>query len=139
MYQEHILAKSMTEARKGSIQVGNILVDEDMKEMAELESTIFLSREAGEPALLRLISLVETRNSGQIAKIARFLAGLYNGYAYPFDLTDLRCVDQLILNDCLLVLRMDATPEREVHQYIENGQVRWQEMIERFGIKPVIR
>lgn len=96
-------------------------------------------RAAGVPALKRLVDLCETRDSGQIARIARLLAGLYNGYAYPFDLTDLRGLDPAILDDCLAVLRMDSCPQQEVHQYFENGDRRFQSIFKSFGIRPIQR
>lgn len=38
---------------------------------------------AGAQAFARLLRLVEERDSGQIARIARFLAAVYNGQAFP--------------------------------------------------------
>jgi hypothetical protein len=49
------------------------------------------------------------------------LLGLYNGPYYRFDLTELRRLDNELLEDCLALLRMDATPVKEVHQLIEDG------------------
>lgn len=37
----------------------------------------------GAQAFARLLRLVETRDSGQILRIARFLAATYNGQAFP--------------------------------------------------------
>ena len=34
-------------------------------------------------AFARLLQLAETRNSGQIPRIARFIAATYNGHAFP--------------------------------------------------------
>jgi hypothetical protein len=46
---------------------------------------------------------------------ARFLLGLYNGYRFPFDLTDLRLFDGGNFKRCMLVLAMDHMPIAEVH------------------------
>ncbi len=59
--------------------------------------------------------------SGQCKYVAKFLLGLYNGTRFPFDLTDLRCLDEAIFEDCLKVLRMDSRPFKEVHLYFERG------------------
>ena len=44
-------------------------------------------------ALERLLALAETRDSGQIRTVARFIASTFNGQAFPFDPFDLRTVD----------------------------------------------
>ena len=38
--------------------------------------------------------------TGQSRRLVRFLAGLYNGGDYPFDLTDLRGLDTALANAC---------------------------------------
>lgn len=59
--------------------------------------------------------------SEQCRCIARFLLGLYHGQRFPFDLTDLRAIDDAMFEDCMAVLRMDARVTRqEVHLYIED-------------------
>lgn len=83
-------------------------------------------RTAGINALHRLVPVAQ-RDSGQSSVIARFLLSLYNGTAYPFSLTDLRGLDSALWDDCLAVLRLDRRPEQEVHEYIKNGDVIWDE------------
>lgn len=46
---------------------------------------------------------------------ARVLLGCYNGERFPFDLTDLRRLDEGNLHNVLTVLRMDARCRAEVH------------------------
>ena len=46
---------------------------------------------------------------------ARVLLGCYNGDRFPFDLTDLRRLDEGNLSNVLTVLRMDARCRAEVH------------------------
>lgn len=77
-------------------------------------------RTKGEAALRRLLPIAQG-NTGQCRHVAAFLLGLYNGTRFPFDLTDLRCVDGEIFDDCMAVLQMDAQPAKEVHTYFENG------------------
>ena len=45
----------------------------------------------------------------------RVLLGCYNGKRFPFDLTDLRRLDDSNLSKVLTVLRMDARCRSEVH------------------------
>jgi len=90
-----------------------------------------LIKEAQEP-LKRLMKIAEG-DTGQSVRIARFLLGLYNGPAFPFDMTDLRGIDRALKNDCLAVLEMDIKAcEREVHHYLEGGKARFQVLAEQF-------
>lgn len=77
-------------------------------------------RAEGEAALRRLLPIAQG-NTGQCRHIAAFLLGLYNGTRFPFNLTDLRAIDHALFLDCIAVLRMDNTPQREVHTYFPNG------------------
>ena len=83
---------------------------------------------------LRVLYAAAQRDSGQCHYIARFLAGLYNGYRFPFDLTDLRCLDTELFEHCMNVLRMDARPQQEVHLYFDDGGAKWEAMIQRWGL-----
>jgi hypothetical protein len=84
-----------------------------------MSTAIMLNRTAlearGLPALRRLIRVAST-DTGQAGRVRRFLIGLYNGSAFPFDLTDLRCLDLGIQEDALAVLAMDIDgPSVEIH------------------------
>lgn len=82
-------------------------------------------REAGIAALRRLLDVARS-DTGQSGVVALFLLGLYNGRDFKFDMTELRRLDRELFEDCLTLLRMDHNPEKEVHQYFENGQDIWQ-------------
>jgi hypothetical protein len=82
---------------------------------------------AGLPALKRVLA-VARRDTGQSQVCGRFLLSLYNGPAFPFDLTDLRRLDVELHDDCLAVLRLDASPEKEVHKYFVDGDRIWDEL-----------
>ena len=58
----------------------------------------------GGQAFLRPLDLAETQDSGQSHRIAAFLASIYNGEAFPFDLFELRTVDEAIGDDMLLCI-----------------------------------
>lgn len=65
-------------------------------------------------SLLHLWRMAQgTSSSEKVA--ARFLLGLYNGYRFPFDLTDLRLFDCANFKRAMLVLAMDHMPKAEVH------------------------
>lgn len=82
----------------------------------------------GEAALARLFKLASQSDTGQAGVLAAFLLGLYNGRRFRFDLTDLRRLDWGLHDDCMAVLRMDASPAQEVHMYIENGSWAFEQM-----------
>lgn len=89
-------------------------------------------RKAGIEALVRLVPVAQ-RDTGQSGVVGRFLLGLYNGPAFPFDLTELRRLDAGLLDDCLAVIRLDSTPEQEVHTYLPNGESIWSDFRERWA------
>lgn len=51
---------------------------------------------------------------------ARFLLGLYNGWRFPFDLTDLRLLDERYFRAAMVVLEMDARNTwTEIHEILD--------------------
>lgn len=78
------------------------------------------ARAEGLNALQRLADAARD-DTGQSEIIGRFLLGLYNGYAYPFNLVSLRGLDIDLHDDCMAVLRLDYQPEQEVHEYLADG------------------
>lgn len=68
-------------------------------------------------ALVRLWHFSQNHHSSARAA-AKLLLGLYNGRRFPFDLTDLRLFDAERLHDVLTVLQMDASPQKEVHCWL---------------------
>jgi hypothetical protein len=95
------------------------------------------AKDPGVPALKRLYTVAQG-HSGQCRHIARFLLGLYNGNRFPFDLTDLRCIDSDLFDDCMVVLTMDARRCRqEVHTYFVNGGAMWEQMAHNWRVADV--
>ena len=90
-------------------------------------------RDAGLDALMALLEVAE-RDAGQSGVVARFLAGLYSGTDYPFDLTELRRLDADLFEHCLAVLRLDNHPSAELHSYVPDGEARWRRMIAAWGL-----
>jgi hypothetical protein len=74
--------------------------------------------------------------SGQAQRLVRFIAGLYNGGDYPFDLTDLRTLDDRLANACLGYLNYDRLGKREVHRHLAGGEAALHGWLEECGIKP---
>jgi hypothetical protein len=81
----------------------------------------------------------EHPTSGQAGRLVRFLAGVYCGSDYPFDLTDLRALDTELANACLDYLSYDRLGKREVHHHLSGGDRELQEWLRDYGIEPALR
>jgi hypothetical protein len=97
------------------------------------ESIMERAREA-----LQIIETAIRKNptTGQAGRLVRFLAGVYNGYDYPFDLTDLRALDTNLANACLDYLNYDRLGKQEVHHHLSGGEKELQGWIKLYGIQP---
>lgn len=84
-------------------------------------------------AALRRLWQVANGHSGQCRIVARFLLGLYDGPRFRFDLTDFRALDTEIFQDCLLVLRMDYSPAREVHDILGVPGAQFEDLARAWG------
>lgn len=88
-------------------------------------------------ALRRLLKMAQ-RDTGQCRFVARFLLGLYNGYRFPFDLTSFRCLDVDVYEDCMTVLRMDASHLAcEVHEYFPDGNALFESLVTKWGVENI--
>lgn len=89
----------------------------------------------GAHAFARLLGLAEDHDSGQIHRIARFIASLYNSQAFPFDVYELRAVDVEISDDMLLCLDALRWARADLHTLCPNGDARVQAVICRWGLR----
>jgi hypothetical protein len=90
-------------------------------------------RDRGLDSLSQLVDVAEGETE-QAPVEANFLAGLYNGADYRFDLTDLRALDDDLFEHFIAVLRLDHRPAVEVHRYFPGGEKRWQQIIVRWKL-----
>lgn len=90
---------------------------------------------------LRMIetAIREHPTTGQAGRLVRFLAGVYNGSEFPFDLTDLRALDTELANACLDYLNYDRLGKREVHHHLSGGDRELQQLFRDYGIEPALR
>jgi hypothetical protein len=77
-------------------------------------------------ALARLWNLTQVHPGTSGARAAAgVLLGLYNGARFPFDLTDLRLLDDANLRDALDVIQCDASRcQMEVHDWLNRAMGR---------------
>ena len=89
----------------------------------------------GAQAFARLLQLAETRDSGQVHRIALFIAATYNGEAFPFDLFELRAVDEAISDDMMLCIDALRWGQADLYSLIPDGDRRVRAVIEMWGLK----
>jgi hypothetical protein len=88
-------------------------------------------------ALQTIVKAIETNpGTGQTGRLVRFLAGVYNGNEFPFDLTDLRVLDTELANACIDYLNYDRLAKAEVHTHLPDGGRQMQWFIAQHGIRP---
>lgn len=81
----------------------------------------------------------EHPTTGQARRLVRFLASVYNGSEYPFDLTDLRALDTELANACLDYLNYDRLGKREVHHHLSGGDRDLHQWLRDYDIEPALR
>lgn len=77
-----------------------------------------LNKDPALEALQILVSSIrKSATTGQRRRITGFLASLYDGESFPFDLTNLRALDQNLREACLKVLIRDSLGLSEIHTW----------------------
>lgn len=109
---------------------------EDMgRQQADWDARSRAAQGAAAQAYARLLKLAETRDSGQIRRVAQFLASTYNGQAFPFDLYELRAVDVEISDDMLACLDALRWAKADLHTLVPDGGKRVEAVCEAWGIE----
>jgi hypothetical protein len=104
-----------------------------------LEHGLEAIMERARPALQAIETAIRQHPaSGQAGRLVRFLAAVYNGYDYAFDLTELRALDTKLANACLDYLNYDRLGKREVHHHLSGGDRELLQWIERYRLEPRI-
>lgn len=78
----------------------------------------------------------EHPTTGQAGRLVQFLAAIYNGYDFSFDLTDLRTLDTKLANACLDYLNYDRLSKAEVHKHLRDGDRELHRWIRDYGVQP---
>ena len=104
-------------------------------ELTQADARSRQATQAGAQAFARLLHLAEERDSGQIRRIARFLAAVYNGEAFRLDPFELRAVDIAISDDMLCCLDALRWARADLHTLVPDGDARMRTVIERWGLQ----
>jgi hypothetical protein len=93
--------------------------------------------ERARTSLQTIVKAIEEHpGTGQSRRLVRFLAGVYNGHEFPFDLTDLRSLDIELANACIDYLNYDRLSKAEVHTHLPDGGRQMEWFIAQHGIRP---
>lgn len=117
-----------------------IVTGKKLTRTAALEHGVEAVMERARPALETLETAIrEHPTTGQAGRLVRFLAGVYNGSDFPFDLTELRALDTELANACLDYLNYDRLGKREVHHHLAGGDRELQGWMKDYRIEPALR
>lgn len=87
-------------------------------------------------AFARLLAIAENSDTGQARRISLFIAGTFNGRAYPFDLYELRGLDVSIGDDMLVCLDALRWAKGDLFTLVPNGEARVKDIIKSWDIQP---
>jgi hypothetical protein len=114
-----------------------IISGQKLERVDALESGREQIMERARPALELIETAIrEHPTTGQAGRLVRFLAAVYNGYDYSFDLTELRALDTKLANACLDYLNYDRLAKQEVHKHLSGGDRELQRWIREYGVPP---
>jgi hypothetical protein len=104
-----------------------------IEQLHEYASRASAATGKGAQSLERLLHVAETRQSGQIERIASFLGGVWNGKRH-FDLYDLRALDVEISDDMLAVLDALRWAKVGIGDMVPNGDRRIEAVLTAWGM-----
>lgn len=117
-----------------------IVTGRKLEHAAALDHSLDAIMERARAALETIETAIrEHPTTGQAGRLVRFLAGVYNGGDFPFDLTDLRALDTELANACLDYLNYDRLGKREVHHHLSGGERELHQWFRDYGIEPALR
>jgi len=95
-----------------------------------------VAQAASAQSLARLMQLAERSDTGQAARVARFLAATYNGHSYAFDLFELRAVDVEISDDIIACIDALRWGKADLYKLIPDGAARIEAAITAWNLRP---
>lgn len=131
---------NQAEARELREAWEEIISGKELARLGALEADTEAIMERARSALQAIETAIrEHPSAGQARRLVRFLAGVYNGADYPFDLTDLRSLDTILANSCLDYLNYDRLGKREVHHHLADGDRALHQWLKSYRIDPALR
>jgi hypothetical protein len=109
----------------------NLMATSTLDIMARCTARSQKATPKAERAFARLLKIAEQGDSGQKRRVAAFIAGTFNGRAFPFDLFELRAVDVAISDDMLCCLDALRWARADPYMLVPNGEARVREIVRR--------
>lgn len=81
-----------------------------------------------------MLDIAETRSSGQVRRVAQFLASSFNGQVFPLDLFELRAVDVAISDDMLTCIDALRWGKADLFKLVPDGEQRVLAVLDLWGI-----
>lgn len=103
--------------------------------LQECENRSIAAQAKAAQSYSRLLHLAETRDSGQVRYVARFLASSFNGTAFPWNPFELRGLDVDIGDDMLACLDALRWAKADLYRLVPDGDKRVEAVIELWGLK----
>ncbi|MDO8772011.1 MAG: hypothetical protein Q7K57_25555 [Burkholderiaceae bacterium] len=103
--------------------------------LQECENRSIAAQAKAAQSYSRLLHLAETRDSGQVRYIARFLASTYNGTAFPWNPFELRGLDVDIGDDMLACLDALRWAKADLYRLVPDGERRVEAVIKLWGLQ----
>ena len=76
----------------------------------------------GAEALATIVAAIRVHpGTGQAGRLVKFLASLYNGADYPFDLSELRALGARLANACIAYLNYDRLAGTDLGTHLGDG------------------
>jgi hypothetical protein len=107
---------------------------DELDRLREWESRALQAQAKAAQAYLRLVEIAERSDSGQAARVARFLASTFNGDRYPFDLFELRALDVALADDALVCIDALRWGKADLYKLLPDGERRIADLIATWGI-----
>lgn len=104
------------------------------RQQAQWDERARAAQAAAAQAYARLLDQAEHHSSGQIRRIAQFLASTFNGQAFPLDLFELRTVDVEIADDMLTCIDALRWGKADLYKLVPHGIVRVLDVLKRWDI-----
>lgn len=106
----------------------------ELEDLNEWNRRASEAQAAAAHAYARLLNLAETRDSGQIQRVAQFIASTYDGATFPFDLFELRTLDIAISDDMLVCLDALRWGKADLFRLVPDGERRVKAICAAWGI-----
>jgi hypothetical protein len=85
-------------------------------------------------AFARLLAIAERSDTGQAARVARFIAATFDGPAFALDLFSLRAVDVTISDDMLACIDALRWGKADLHKLVPDGEQRVRALLATWGL-----